>query len=69
MEDLHCSCRLPEVKGDKMAECDVVIISTVLTFPMRYLVPVKFPGRVQGVLNTSPGVIHLYPFVTKVVHM
>ena len=21
--DLHCSCRLPEEKGDKMAECDV----------------------------------------------
>lgn len=23
VEDLHCSCRLPEVKGDKMAECNV----------------------------------------------
>ena len=21
--DLHCSCRMPEEKGDKMAECDV----------------------------------------------
>ena len=21
--DLHCSCRLPEERGDKMAECDV----------------------------------------------
>ena len=37
--DLHCFCRLPEEKGDKMAECvRFGIISTTWTFLVRYLV-------------------------------
>ena len=46
--DLHCTCRMPEEKGDDMAECDSCHVSW--TFPVRCLVRRTYTGNVKLML-------------------
>ena len=51
---LHCSCRMPEGKGDEMAQCDMSgITATAWTFPVRCLVSLRSTGSVRDVYMSN----------------
>ena len=52
--ELHCSCRMPEEKGDEMAQCAISgITATAWTFPVRCLVSLRSAGSVRDVYTSN----------------
>ena len=54
--ELHCSCRMPEEKGDEMAQCDVCHVwyhRHCMAFPVRCLVSLRSTGSVRDVYMSN----------------